>query len=300
MKPHDNMERLARNASIRTNDAANERILHEMHEAYKRSAPAEPVFRRPDYWGLVFESRVARFAAAAVILLALVTLVAQFGVMLTAGNVAWAEVTQHFQSVPFFYASIYMKNDALSRPAQFELWMAQGGYARMRVGSQVIFGKDGKVTRAFDVLRRRETEPNAEAADLLERLDPQGGYSIETVISFISGGKLLDVTPLMNADAAVREDLVVFDVQSDTHPAWARIHALRRSKLPVGIRIWDPTSGACVDALIDYSKQMHGVFFDPDAFAEQLSESETGETNLAYMFLKDAGGRAVTPMDLGR
>jgi hypothetical protein len=269
-----------------------------MHQAYHGSSAAGTAAARVGYWDLVFANRIARFAAAVVILLAAATLVGEFGQMLSGGSVAWAEVTQHFQSVPFFYASIYMKDNTLARPEQFELWVGKGGYARMRVGTQVIFGKDGKVTRAFDITRRRETEPNSDAVDLLERLDPAGGYSIETVIGFISEGRLLDVTPLMNTDATIREDLVVFDVQSDTHPVWARIYALRKSRLPVGLRIWDPGEGFSVDALIAYAREQSTLFFDPQAFAKKLSEPGQTEMNLAYLFLKDPGGQDITPRDL--
>ncbi len=298
MRWQDNTERFARNAPIRTNDVRNERVLRQMHEAYENSASRPSAAPRPGYWDLVFANRVVRFAAAAVTLLAAVTLIGEFGRMLPGGGVAWAEVTQHFQSVPFFYASIYMKDNTLARPEQFELWVGKGGYARMRVGAQVIFGKDGKVTRAFDIVRRRETRPNSDAVDLLERLDPAGGYSIETVISFISEGKLLDVTPLMNTDATIREDLVVFDVQSDTHPVWARIYALRKSRLPVGLRIWDPGEGFSVDALIAYAREQPTLFFDPEAFAKKLGEPGQTEMSLAYLFLKDPGGLDVTPTDL--
>ena len=38
MRSHDNTERFARNASIRTNDVRNERVLRQMHEAYEDSA----------------------------------------------------------------------------------------------------------------------------------------------------------------------------------------------------------------------------------------------------------------------
>jgi len=297
MKPQDNMEQFARGASIHTNDARNERILHEMHEAYAHSAPPSVSVPRLGYWDLIFENRLARLAAAAVILLALGTLVGQLGGMLAGSSVAWADVTQRFQSVHFFYTSIYVKEDALARPRQFELWMGEGGSARMRVGSQVIFGRDGQVTRAFDIRQRCETEADEMAADIV-RLATPGEFSLDTVIQSISAGKLIDVTPAANTRAAIEEDLVVFDAQSRISPGWVRIYALRESKLPVGLRIWDPAEGFSVDALITYAKEQPDVFFDAEAFAEKLAEEGNNETSLAYMFLKDPGGQVITPTDL--
>jgi hypothetical protein len=275
-----------------------EEVLEKMHRAYQRSARPSVRSRRPDYWALVFESRVARLAAAALILLAALTLVGQLGGFLTGGGVAWADVTQRFQSVPFFYASIYVKGDALAEPRQFELWMGKGGYARMRVGSQVVFGQDGEVTRAFDIRRGGEVEADSMAADIVRMLATSDEFSLETVIRSISGGKLVYVTPAMNTDAAIGEDLAVFDAHSAISPGWVRIYALRESRLPVGLRIWDPAEGFGVDALITYAKEQPEVFFDPNAFGERLAESGHTEASLAYLFLKDPGGQDITPRDL--
>lgn len=294
MKPNEDIERVLKEASIDVDGAVDQRVRERMRDAYERSAAP----RRPDYWGLAFESRPVRWAAAAVILLALGVLVGQFGAMLSGGSVAWAEVTQRFQSVPFFYASIYMRDGALAEPRQFELWMGKGGRARMRVGPQVIFGRNGQVTHAFDVRSRDEVEADRTAADIIGILATSDEFSLETVIQSLSEGKLLDATPAMNPDAALAEDLVVFDAQSIVSPGWVRIYALRSSRLPVGLRIWDPAEGFCVDALITYAKEQSDVFFDADAFTEGLRDPSRDETGLAYMFLKDPGGQIMTPRDL--
>lgn len=295
MKPHDDIERFAREAAIHTDDARDRAVLERMGEAYEHAAAPTP---RLGYWDLIFANRFMRLAAAAVILLALGSLIAQFGAALSGGSVAWADVTQRFQSVPFFYASIYVKADALARPQQFELWMGKEGVARMRVDDQVIFGRDGQVTHAFDIRQRREVEADGTAADIVRLLATPDEFSLETVIRSISAGKLVDVTPAMNAQAALGEDLAVFDAQSVISPGWVRIYALRESRLPVGLRIWDPAEGFSVDALITYAKEQPEVFFDPGAFEAKLKEADHNETNLAYLFLKDPGGQIVTPQGL--
>ena len=297
MKSHDDIEQFARQARIDIEGAMNEKVLDRMHEAYAGAAPpaSSP---RLGYWDFVFENRFVRLAAAAVILLALGTLVGQLSGMLLGSGVVWADVAQRFQSVPFFYASIYIKDDALAQPEQFELWMGAGGHARMRVGSQVIFGRNGQVTHAFDIRRRREVEADETAAGIVQLLATPHEFSLDTVIQSISAGKLVDVTPAMNAQAAIGEDLAVFDAQSVVSPGWVRIYALRESKLPVGLRIWDPAEGFSVDALITYAKEQPEIFFDADAFAQKVAEVSNNETSLAYMFLKDPGGQVITPKDL--
>jgi hypothetical protein len=297
VKPQNHIEQFVKNAPIRTDAALSERVLDRMRDAYSSAGSAGPAPRHPDFWDLLFESRSVRWVAAAIIFLAFVVLVGEFGTLLTGSNVAWADVNLRFQSVPFFYVSIYLKEDTLAQPQQFELWMGKGGYLRMRVGPQVIFGRYGHVTHAFDVRRRSEVEVDPVAMDIVRMLATPDEFSFETVIQSISGGKLVDITPAMNTQAAVGRDLVVFDAQSAISPGWVRIYALRQSKLPVGLRIWDPAEGFVIDALVTYAKEQPAVFFDPQAFATRLHEPGS-ETSLAYLFLKDPGGQDVTPTDL--
>jgi hypothetical protein len=296
VKPQNHIEKFVKKASVHVDTTMDERWVQSMQDAYNR-ADAAPVRRYPDYWSLVFESRLVRWAVAAIVLISFVILVGEFGTFLAGGNVAWAEVSQRFQSVPFFYASIYMKEGTLAQPQQFELWMGKGGYARMRVGSQVIFGRGGRATHAFDVRRRSAAEVDPMAVDIIRMLATPDEFSFETVIQSISGGKLVDITPAMNTQAGIGKELVVFDARSAISPGWVRIYALRQSKLPVGVRIWDPAEGFVVDAIITYSKEQPAIFFDPHAFAANLDGSES-ETGLAYLFLKDPGGQEVTPENL--
>jgi hypothetical protein len=289
------VEQFVRKAAIETDAALHERVLQEMQDAYGKAA-AGPVRRHPDYWGLVFENRLVRLGAAALIFLALIILIGEFGTTLTGSNMVWAEVSQEFQFVPFFYVSIYMKEGTLAQPQQFELWMGKGGYIRMRVGPQVIFARHGRVSHAFDVHRRSEVEVDPLALDIIRMLATPDEFSFEAVIQSISGGKLVDITPAMNTQAGIGKELVVFDAQSAISPGWVRIYALRQSKLPVGVRIWDPAEGFVVDAIITYSKEQPDIFFDPHAFAANLKIAES-ETSLAYLFLKDPGGQEMTPLE---
>jgi len=273
-------------ATIRTNATADGGVLQQMHAAYGASAPVPAARHAGGGW-------TARLAAAAVVLVAagflIDRLTGPFG-----GNVAWAQVTQRFQSVSFVSASIYVRQRTLDQPLQVELWLAKGGCSRVRVGPQVVFGRDGQVTKAFDIYRRRPVQASEVAADLIGMLHTPGELSLETVIRSLSGGKLVDITPALNAEAAIGEDLVVFDAQSAVSPGWVRIYALRETRLPVGLRLWDPAQGFSVDALITYAKEQPMVFFDAEAFEKELKNPRRTETDLAYLFLRDPGGQDLT------
>lgn len=289
MNPADKIQKLINESDVTTSSDADKRILGDALEHLEKLKHKNLAVPRPNIWRTIMKSRITKLTAAAVIVITAIVGINQF----SGSSVAWADVEERFQSVPFFSAVIYIKDDVLDEPRQFELWMGQGGRARIRVGSQVIFGCVGEVTRAFDLEKRREVKPNLQAVQMLDILGATGEYSLETVIRIISGDRLIDVTPLVNADAVIQEDLVVFDIQSEVSPQWARIYALRKSKLPVGIRIWDPQNAECVDVLITYSKEQPDVFFDAQTFATKLTDRSNTPASLAYMFLKDPGGRII-------
>lgn len=293
MKPADKIQKLIDESDVTTSSDADKRILADALEHLEKFKQENLPATKPNIWEIIIKSPIAKLTAAALIVITAIVGINQF----SSSSVAWADVEERFQSVPFFSAVIYMKDDVLAEPRQFELWMGQGGRARIRVGSQVIFSGVGEVTRAFDIEKRCQVEPDLRAVELLEVLGSTGEYSLETVIWIISGGRLIDVTPLVNADAVIQEDLVVFDIRSEVSSQWARIYALRKSKLPIGIRIWDPKNAECVDVLITYSKEQPDVFFDAQTFATKLTESSNTPASLAYMFLKDPGGRIIIHKD---
>ncbi len=93
----------------------------------------------------------------------------------------------------------------------------------------------------------------------------------------------------------IEDDLVVFDLESEDYTEWIRIWALKKSGLPVRLRIWDPTNAATLEVVFDYSKPQPPKFFDPKAFASVLSTIRTDQLNLAYFYLEDAGGKLYVP-----
>jgi hypothetical protein len=298
MRSSKETEKFIRAASVGANEARNASVLNRMQEAYANSAPAGST-RRPDYWGLVFESRLARFAAAAVILLSLAILIGQFGTLITGGNVAWADVTQRFQSVPFFSATIYMKDDAVSEPTQMELWMSRDGRVRLRMSMQVVFARGGKIIKAYDIKSRQPVEAGELATAFVEKIGQAGEFSLDAIIAVMFGGQATEVTPLVNPDAVISQDMVVFDVELPDTPEWVRIWALRESRLPVRISVWDPRDGGATDAVFTYSREQPDAFFDPNAFDGLLrSGAGSSRVGVAYAFLKDPGGRKVTPEEM--
>ena len=294
MEPADKIKELINQSDAKTAGEVDDRILAGASEHLEKLRQKNLTAGGYGIWRTIVKNPIARLAAAAVVIFAAFVGIYQ----ITTPGIAWADVAERFRTVPFFSATIYMKDGALEEPRQLELWMGPGGRSRMRIGDQVIFGRADQTLKAFDIRRRQEIEPDIQAVELLDMLGNMEEYSLETVIRSISRGKLVDVTPLVNADAVISEDMVVFDALSDGGPEWLRVYALRESRLPVGIRIWDPRNGKSVDVFISYFKEQPDVFFDAKTFSTKLADLSCTDADLAHIFLKDPGGQYLTAKDL--
>ncbi len=208
------------------------------------------------------------------------------------GAPTWADIAERFRSVKSYSVVIYAKEDTFSTPEQYELWVHSDGRKRMRAGSRVLFATDEEVTRVFDLENRRETEPEVQSVQILQVMGAKGGFSLETLMEAFCGD-WIESTPMINAEAVISEDLVVFDVGQPGSPDWLRVWALRESRLPVQMRGWEPKDGECVDFFFSYSAEQPSEFFDPDAFATKLQDPTQSKWSLAYASLDDPGGRQV-------
>jgi hypothetical protein len=295
MKPEEKIRELIRKSDVTTGPETDKRILGHAVEHLGQLKQQRSAKTWPSIWRTIVKNPIANLgAAAAIVVTALIGIY-----QISTPGIAWAQVVERFRSVPFFSAAIYITEDATSEPRQVELWMSRDGRARLREGNQVIFGSHGKITRAFDIRSRTTVEAEEHAAFLLEKLGAAEEFSLDTVVKVVFGGKIEDVTPLVNPEAVISEDLVVFDIQSTISPEWLRIWALRQSKLPVRIRVWDPRDGQATDAVFEYSREQADEFFDPNAF-ENILRGNAGNSrvNVAYAFLKDPGGKQITPGDM--
>jgi hypothetical protein len=272
-----------------------EKVRAVLGDRFAREASAQSKTRSWPLW--------TKLLSAAAVLIAGVGAVVYFGGLPDGSSVAWADVVERFKSVDFFNATIYFKDNASSEPRQVEIWMGRGGEARLRAGSQVLFARDGRVSRGFDFVRRITIPQDgfdSRAGQILEMLGRSRPFNLDTVLQMVCHDKpLQEVTPTVNADAGISADLVVFDLQSVVSPEWLRIWALAESRLPVRLLSWDPRNGGCVDVVFTYSKEQPADFFDPNAYTQVLSsQASGGSANLAYALLKDPGGRDYVPQDL--
>lgn len=246
-----------------------------------------------------------KYAVAAVVVMAVLLGLQQFGGSIDGTSVAWAQIVEQFRSMSFYNAVFYFKEDAAAQARQLELWVSSDHKARLRVDRQVLFVDQGRVVAGFDFKDKTALVPeeyDAMGEAIVQKICQHPQLSLESMVKLVYKGELQETTPQINSDAMISQDLLVFDVQSTDYPGWMRIWALRESKLPVRLRMWDPRDGECMDVMVTYDKEQKKDFFDPRLFEDLLDQTghvtRPGDTNLAYAFLKDPGGRDYVPQDL--
>jgi hypothetical protein len=139
---------------------------------------------------------------------------------------------------------------------------------------------------------------------IIQNLSEHQTLSLDKFVQLFYKSQLVEITPEINSDATISQDLLVFDLHSTINPEWMRIWALRESKLPVRLRLWDPRDGECTDAFVTYEKQQPSEFFDHHKYEELLFDTSRtagpSVVNLAYALLKDPGGRDYAPQNVTR
>ncbi|MEN6306488.1 MAG: hypothetical protein ABFD91_01930 [Anaerohalosphaeraceae bacterium] len=285
----DNQDKLVHTMRQDINDTPDPVLREKMEKAlgqFKRDLDFHPYVISRDQPSNLF-SRIRRhkflvsqIAAAAVLMMGILTFL--FGLGDTA---TYAQVNERFMSVPYFRATIYLQESFSDKPMKIELWM-DNGRSRALTDTQVIFGRDGKVDDAFDIIRNVSAAPDDIAANIIQRIGSAKMFSLETLLSCVSLDNVHD-SAFSATPCSLAEELTVFDKQTAPGDEESiRIWALQKSKLPVQVRIANQQTR--IDILLAYSEQHSDLFFDSKAFAEKKNQSDYASEELAYLFYHTA------------
>lgn len=178
-------------------------------------------------------------------------------------NVAWSQVAERFEAVPYVRVSLNLNNEQADYHQHMELWLGDQGRLRIATDSQIIYAAQGEILEAVDSRDGATVTPNQAARDVIRDLGSWQTISLDTVLRAVLQEPLVDVTPADDLDRSVWKDLVMFDSRSNVGSGRIRIYALRDSKLPVSFRIWDTDDGLSIEATFLYEKQPLESFFTP-------------------------------------
>ena len=106
MRPADDIEQLVKNTRAQTSAATDEQILSAAQAALESAAPAQP-----NIWRTIIKSKITKFAAAAVILIAVMIGINQFGGSLDCASVALADVAKKIEQIK---NSVFKKTTTVS------------------------------------------------------------------------------------------------------------------------------------------------------------------------------------------
>jgi len=102
MRPAENIEKLIKNVDVNTNAERDKAVLDDVLEALEESKKKKPAAIKPNIWRTIMRSRITKFAAAAVILIAVMIGMSQFGGSIDGTSVAWAKVAEKIDLLPAF------------------------------------------------------------------------------------------------------------------------------------------------------------------------------------------------------
>jgi len=216
----------------------------------------------------IMTSTITKLAAAAVIVVAVFIGIEQFDT--NSPSVVWADVAEHFESVPFFNITIYLC-DPSNEKKKIEIWQSEDSRIRVHEGNRVFFRDLSKYENEFTIFDRSTKKlvngDEGLPSFIRQLCGNEGRFSLDTLTeSFPSDVK--GIMPLETADTAASKETVLFRAKAkEITPEALKIWALRESKLP--IRLFVRPDKGYFDLFFDYSEQKDAAFFDPVAFTNQ-------------------------------
>jgi hypothetical protein len=186
-------------------------------------------------------------------------------------NPSWAEVTKQFKSVPFVHAIVYGKRMVLAEGVQFEIWFGMGGKVRLRYGRQIVFADTNGINKTYDIIMRREVEPNPTSIDIINSLKAAETFSLDTVIQAVTG-TLSSIHAVPNRIEETDADLSVFDVNTNNPNESIRVWTLKESLLPIRLHQCNMRDGETIDVFFSYMNPKPEQFFDSEKYRKILND----------------------------
>ena len=103
MKPADDIKKLFKNAAISTNPKVDEVVFDKVSTAQEKVLKAKPAISESHIRTTLMNSRFIKLAAAAVIIIAVLIGISQFGGFFDGSSVAWADISRRLNDVDYVH-----------------------------------------------------------------------------------------------------------------------------------------------------------------------------------------------------
>ncbi|MBN1973300.1 MAG: hypothetical protein JW787_06655 [Sedimentisphaerales bacterium] len=122
MNRAENIKRMYEQAKLDTITEKDKAVLEKMKEIYLRESKAENNISELSVWRIIMKSNIIRFAAAVVIIVAILLTLNNSSVDITSN--VYAEITENMQEMPWVYIRIIAESqtDDEKRTAVVDLW----------------------------------------------------------------------------------------------------------------------------------------------------------------------------------
>ena len=153
MKAAGNIEKLIKKfcakekLCVKTSDEMDKRILDDALVAYKKSKKKTSAPTEPNIWRIIMKSRITKLAAAAMIIIAILISIYEFGGSIDGAGIAWADVVQRVeQSYNEYYTELLLameekdvKKASYNADALSEFWQGINMLANAKLDPSIGF-----------------------------------------------------------------------------------------------------------------------------------------------------------------
>ena len=280
MKTAEDIKKYFQKSTLSTNPDRHEAIFEKIQRAQDQSKTTSPASSGFNLRSKIMKSPLTKLAAAAVIIVIVFFSADYFST--NGSSVAWADLAEHFESVPFFNLTIYIGKDSSPEIKKIQIWKSEDSRVKAYDGNVTICAdlknrknimtassRNSTVKTNDPIVKWTTYDSNTSLAKIfIDTLGTEGQFSLDTLINSFPSD-VSAITPVTTADTAASKEMVVFEAKSETTPEHLTIWALRESKLPVQMQFRDPRNGEYGDFFFNYSEKMDDTFFDPNAFISQ-------------------------------
>lgn len=237
--------------------------FQEMLDQQSKSKHSKPAIAQPDILRIIMKNRISKFAAAAVIILAVLIGINQFGGSIDGTSVAWAKVTNAMKQVENMHMVSWVTTIDGEKTKEDEYWFKKPYLVREESGSRISIDNG---------LEKLEIHKRYKTAQFIE--SEQDSYSKADFMLYFAGmlrgARHPDykvIPEIIQSEST--EETFVYDVliayDSPKVRVWVDAHTLLVTRA-----VWNDTDQAG-------DKKTHEMLFSFDAIPDEMFELKTPE-----------------------
>ncbi|MFH1616129.1 MAG: hypothetical protein ABIG61_13715 [Planctomycetota bacterium] len=147
MKPADNIHKLIKKLQIEPGLDMDRKVHIRITKALEKWKKTKPAGSKPNIWRTIMKSRITKLAAAAVIIIAILIGINQFGGSIGGGSVVWADVLKQISEFRPYVCKMTFDYDG-DRPSDIYTVMYMSRSRRREIRDE------GRLIQVFDMSQR--------------------------------------------------------------------------------------------------------------------------------------------------